>query len=207
MSLFQTGLKATTFASALLFMLASAAIAQQWTPGPNLPVGSSNSSPSNTKEIGSEPLSATSPDAVATPAASLCGSFKFGKYIGPTTLGKFIIIVGGPANSAGSLGSTAGPGADPKTYPSSASWYDGPIANSPVAPRLKKQGITSTALCYGVANGGNDAAASVHYKWAPGTLIGVGQAGDSVTFYSFTDGYGATDHSAPVDTITYTLER
>jgi hypothetical protein len=84
-------------------------------------------------------------------------SFEAGKYAGPGTLGngKFAMIVGGPTVSPGGTtwGATVATGADPNTYPFSCSWYDGPIANNPDAPRLEKVGITSTALSYGVCSG------------------------------------------------------
>jgi hypothetical protein len=131
-------------------------------------------------------------------------AFKAGTFVGPGTLGngKFFIVVGGPAVSSGGTtwSSIAATGSAPGTYPSSASWFDGPIANNPVAARLNKQGITSTALSYGVANGGSSAPCC---NWLAGTLIGVSQAGNNLTFYSFSN--GTIDHNAPIDAISYTL--
>jgi hypothetical protein len=90
----------------------------------------------------------------------------------------------------------------------SASWFDGPIANSSVAARLKKVGITTPGSC-GVASSTLQTSSSCYtaypyLDWAPGTLIEASQAGCEITFFSFT--YNGTDESAPVDTIAYTLQ-
>jgi hypothetical protein len=136
-------------------------------------------------------------------------SFEAGEYVGPGTLenGKFAIIVGGPTVSPGGTtwGATAATGADPNTYPFSCSWYDGPIANNPDAPRLAKVGITSTALSYGICSGPCPNINNTYY-WCPNTLVGVSQAGRVITFYSFSVDTDA-DYSSSVNTIAYTLSQ
>ena len=67
------------------------------------------------------------------------------------------------------------------TYPSSATWYVGPIANSPLAARLKAAGITSTAWSYGVTGG-----EACYNNWPDNTLIGLSQTGNKLTIVSFT---------------------
>src|SRR5438270_10519580 len=128
----------------------------------------------------------------------LTGSFRAGRYVGPSTVsnGKGFVTVGGPGVTDGggtqwSLSATTG--ADPCTYPSTATWYVGPIASSPVAARLKSAGITSTALSYGV--GGSNCGPGSH--WLLGSLIGVSQAGNTITIMSFSD-VGTLDRSTPV---------
>jgi hypothetical protein len=66
-------------------------------------------------------------------------------------------------------------------------------------------GITSTAWSYGVSGGGiaSSCGGSQFFGWGNGTLIGVAQTGNTITFASFTN--NSFDKEAPVDQITYTL--
>jgi hypothetical protein len=132
----------------------------------------------------------------------LTSSFKAGRYVGPSTIlgGKAIINVSGPGVTNGGATEwtlSAGGGADPYTYPASATWYVGPIASSPLAARLKAAGITSTAWYYGVAS------APAYANWYKDTLIGVSQVGNALTIVSFST--WGVDSSLPLDQITYTL--
>jgi hypothetical protein len=161
----------------------------------------------NVDSAGNLTLAAGFPQVVAASPPSF-SSFKAGNYVGPATLGsgKFLITVGGPTVAPGGTtwGSTVAAGANAATYPISCSWYDGPISNSPEAPRLKTDGITSTALSYGTCTGPCPVSGTNNYYWCPRTLVGVSQAGQVITFYSFT--YAETsDSSSPQDTIAYTL--
>jgi hypothetical protein len=142
------------------------------------------------------------PKVVASPT-NLVASFRAGTYTGPTTLrsGEFAIAVAGPGIATGGMTewtAVASKGADHYTYPSTATWYVGPIASSPLAARLKAAGITSTAWSYGVGGAPNWGS-----PWNPDTLIGVSQVGNTITFVSFTA--SGVDHSEPVDQITYTF--
>jgi hypothetical protein len=138
---------------------------------------------------------------VVVPApTNLVSSFKAGNYVGPSTIlsGDALITVAGPGVTTGgatewTLGATTN--ANGCTYPSTATWYVGPIADSPLAARLKAAGITSTAWSYGVGTG------SCYNDWGTDTLIGVSQVGNSITIVSFT--YAGTDKNEPVDQITY----
>lgn len=148
-------------------------------------------------------------------------SFKAGSYIGPGSIlgGKTPAFVDGPGATDGGATTWSfgtGSGADPCTYPNSATWYVGPMENTPVAARLKAAGITSTAWSYGVANGpyvgfncaSNRGLSFGNYQWEPGTLIGVSQSGNAVTIASFTDDPSSgprRDYNAPVAQITYRL--
>jgi hypothetical protein len=144
-------------------------------------------------------------------------SFKAGSYIGPGSIlgGKTPAFVDGPGATEGGATSwsfSTGSGADTCTYPNSATWYVGPIENTPVAARLKAAGITSTAWSYGVANGPgrNDRCTTGAFmnnaQWEPGTLVGVSQSGNAITIASFTDSPNVRrDYSAPVAQITYRL--
>jgi hypothetical protein len=144
---------------------------------------------------------------LATPASFTpqpVSTFQTGRYVGPGVVlaGKAVIDVAGRGNSGGgvtqwSLG--AGTGADNCTFPSSATWYAGPIANNPYAARLKSAVITSTVYSYGVGASGCNSAG----LWQTGTLIGVNQVGNTLTIVSFTRFNG--DSSTPLDQITYTL--
>lgn len=141
-------------------------------------------------------------------------SFKAGSYIGPGSIlgGKTPAFVDGPGATDGGATSwsfSTGSGADTCTYPNSATWYVGPMVNTPVAARLKAAGITSTAWSYGVANGPSSSTFCTNrsyfdsYRWMPGTLVGVSQSGNAVTIASFTS--NGTDYNAPVAQITYRL--
>jgi hypothetical protein len=141
-------------------------------------------------------------------ATLLTGNFKAGTYVGPSSVanGKAIITVGGPGVSDGGATAwslSAAAGADSCTFPPSATWYVGPISNSPLQARLKSQGITSTAWSYGVSGQACTGFPNYTY-WAAGTLIGVSQTGNAVTIASFSK-YGNLDYSAPVDQVTFTL--
>ncbi len=143
------------------------------------------------------------PKVVASPTP-VVSSFRAGAYGGPSNVdsGTAAITVAGPSLAPG--GGTewtlaTSKGASYYTYPSSVTWYVGPIAGSPYAARLKAAGITSTAWSYGVGL----AVDGPGNLWNTNTLIGVSQVGNTITFVSFTN--GSRDYSEPVDQITYTL--
>ena len=148
---------------------------------------------------------------VATPSPNLLVStFQSGKYAGPRSAanGKASITVNGPGvvnggSTAWSIASTSD--ADPCTYPVSATWYVGPIENNPMAARLKKVNITSTAWNFGVSGGGIafSCGGSQNINWGNGAIIGVSQTGNTITIASFTN--NGFDSASPVDQITYTL--
>jgi hypothetical protein len=127
---------------------------------------------------------------------------KTGRYFTLSTVlaGKGAIDIVGPGvtDGGGTLFSVVNaPGADSCTYPNTATFFVGPIANNPLAgARLKKAGITSTAWSYGVGNGGN-------CNWYSNALLGFSQIGNTLMIALFTDYYG--DRAAPVDQIIYTL--
>lgn len=121
-------------------------------------------------------------------------SFRAGQYVmaGSTQAA----TIAGPGATLG--GATEWSLASTYTYPYTATWHVGPIASSPLAARLQKAGITSTAWSYGIAGGSGEGP-----TWSTNALIGVSQIGNTITIVSFTDGNG--DHSQPVAQITYTL--
>ena len=141
----------------------------------------------------------------------LASSFKSGKYAGPSSVndGKNQITVTGPGVVAG--GTTvwsAVSSSDPSvcSNPVSGTWYVGPIANNPLAARLKKAGITSTAYSWGVAGNPNGpGGCNPGLNWSNGSILGVSQTGNSITFSSFTSD-ASFDKNYPVDQITYTLK-
>jgi len=158
-------------------------------------------------------LAPDNPQVLDAPAL-VVSSFRAGSYVGPGSVlnGKTPVFVDGPGATDGGATSwslSAGSGADKCTYPSSATWYAGPIANSPVAARLKKAGITSTAWSYGVASGPSaydrctDGSLFPNAGWGVGTLIGVSQSGSAITIASFTNHLSGNDFSAPIAQITF----
>jgi hypothetical protein len=146
--------------------------------------------------VGNLKLATGYPKVVTSPQLITSG-FKAGKYVGPSAIyaGKMIITVSGPGVAPG--GATewslaAAPGADGCTYPSTATWYVWQIANSPLAKRLQNAGITSTALSYGIGNA--QCNGSGNWRFSSGTLLGLSQAGNTLTILSFTDsGSGTPD--------------
>jgi|GEM_PF-2428726 len=142
---------------------------------------------------------------VATPDAVIPATlaFKTGRYFSPSNilggLGGIDIAGPGVTDAGAALFSlAAAPGADQHTFPSTATWFVGPMANNPEAARLSKIGITSTAWSYGVGT------ADGNYGWGTGNLLGFSQIGNALTIVRFTDRYGY-DQVTPQDQITFTL--
>jgi len=148
---------------------------------------------------------------MVTPSPNLLvSSFQAGRYAGPRSAanGKAGVTISGPGISTG--GSTAwslasNSDADPCTYPGSATWYVGPAENNPLAARIKKANITSTAWTFGIAGNGIafSCGGSLSFAWGNGAIVGVSQTGNTITFASFTN--NSFDQASPVDQITYTL--
>lgn len=165
----------------------------------------------DTDGSGNLTLSAGFPTFNASPNL-LVSSFVAGQYTGPGRVanGNAIITVSGPGvvNDGSTLWShSTSSGADPCTYPASATWYVGPSENNPMAARLAKAKITSTAWTYGVSGAGIafSCGGSLSFAWGNGAIIGVSQVGNTITFASFTN--NSFDQSSPVDQITYTLSQ
>jgi hypothetical protein len=140
----------------------------------------------------------------------LVSSFQAGKYAGPvnTANGSALITVSGPGVVSGgstAWSATTTTGADSCTVPVSGTWYVGPIDNNPMSARIKKANITSTAWSYGISGNGIafSCGGSLSFHWSNGSIIGVSQTGNSITFASFTN--NSFDQASPVDQITYTL--
>ncbi len=146
---------------------------------------------------------------VTAPAPTpVISSFQAGEYVGPSTInsGENIINVSGPGVATGGITEwslAAASGASCNTYPGTATWYVGNLADSPLAARVKAAGIntTATTMSFGVASPG---ACYPSLDWYTDTLIGVSQVKNTLTIVSFT--YYGTDKSAPLDQITYTLK-
>lgn len=144
-----------------------------------------------------------------SPAPTLItGGFKTGVYLGPNmgSSGVANITVSGPGVTSGgatewSLSAT--PGATGCTYPTTATWFVGSIANNPLAARLSKAGITSTSYSYGLAGSGSTCFPGS--AWYSGSIIGLVQNLNTITIVSFTKN-SSTDSNVPVDQITYTTQ-
>jgi hypothetical protein len=146
------------------------------------------------------------PQVVASPI-TITSKFKPGTYVGPSTTlgGTAMITVSGPATGPGGTTEwtiTAPTGANSCTYPSSATWYVGPLASNPLASRLKTAGITSTAYSYGIGSSQCDTDGDF---WRQNTLLGLSQVGNALTIYSYTYDGEQPDYSTPRDQITYCL--
>ncbi len=137
------------------------------------------------------------------PPSPLVSSFRAGNYVAPRNIvsGQGFITVAGPGVADG--GNTqwsisTGTNSNQFTYPSTATFYTGSIDSNPLAERIKKAGLTSTAWSYGF--GGT---AGVR-NWAPNSLLGFSQIGNTITVASFTDAT-LVDKSLPVDQVTFTI--
>ena len=148
------------------------------------------------------------PTVVASPVIQVA-NFKAGTYVAPSNMfsGKGLIVVNGPGVTAG--GATewslaVAKGANSCTYPVSGTWYVGAptAANNPLAARLKKAGITSTAYSYGILGGSNAGCPDNHFD--PGTLIGASQTGNALTLVSFSYGGTTTDYDVPQESLIFT---
>jgi hypothetical protein len=139
----------------------------------------------------------------------ITSNFLAGNYAGPPTIvrGKYLVTVGGPAAGPGSSTAwslVATNGADLCTVPVTATWYTGPIANNPLAPRLKKAGITTTEYSYGIVGVGPPCIDSQYDRdFAQNGLIGAKQIGQVLQIFNFTD-FG-NDLNVPNAMIAYTL--
>ena len=158
----------------------------------------------NVGALGGLALASGYPQVLPSPP-QLASSFRTGKYVGPSNIysGLMAIVVSGPAVTQGGATEwslTTPTGASPYTYPSTAVWYDGPPAGSPLALRLKNVGLdTSTFWKFGI--GGTQFSG----YWSNNSLLGFSQIGNQLNIVSFTDSSG--DHSQPVATpVVYTLQ-
>jgi hypothetical protein len=152
-------------------------------------------------------LAPGSPTVVAAPTPQI-SSFEAGNYVGPSTIGygEAFVSISGPGVTVG--GSTewslaASTGAWDCTYPSSATFYVGPITSNPLYSRLKAAGITSANYNYGII--GEGPTCFPGNAWYAGSLIGLSQTGSTLTLVSFTE-HPNVDYSIPQDQITYTLK-
>ena len=100
---------------------------------------------------------------------------------------------------------TPASGANRATYPQSVTWYTGPIANNPLAARLKKANITSSFYSYGIVGFNPSCAAGSYGYFLSGALVGLSQVEGSLTIVSFTNSAGS-DSPIPLSEITYTLQ-
>lgn len=138
----------------------------------------------------------------------LVTSFAAGRYVGPastetTTFAITVSSLGVAPGGATEWSLAAAKGAYTYTYPSSGTWYAGPIASNPLASRLKAAGITSTAWSYGVGGSCNCTLGNGGW-YKTNALLGFSQTGNQLNIVSFTDDTGK-DYSEPVSQITYTL--
>ncbi|HKD68563.1 MAG TPA: hypothetical protein VKB84_17095 [Candidatus Binataceae bacterium] len=105
------------------------------------------------------------------------------------------IIPGGGGEAQWSISAAAGLNCVP---PQPATFYTGPLADSPLAARVKKALITATQYSFGVVDGASCGDAN----WRANGLIGVTAVGNQVMVSSFTNPSGV-DTTAPVETIIY----
>jgi hypothetical protein len=150
-----------------------------------------------------------------TPAPTILTSgFRSGTYLGPSTYsaGKALINVAGPGATDGGATQwslSAASGANPCMFPTSATWYVGPLAASTYSARVQAAGITATGWSFGVG-GGSDCSVgtnpgSVPLAWLADSLLGFSQIGNTITIASFS--FNGTDKSTPQDQIVYTLQQ
>jgi len=145
--------------------------------------------------------------AVPSPLPQTAG-FVAGNYVGPGGGTAQLITLSGPGvNSDGSTewSVALSPGATGCTWPQSATFYVGPLADNPLYARIKAAGITSTAYSYGVE--GNQPCSTGNSGgsyWETGSLLGFVQTGNTLTVVSFS--YASSDDSDnPEAPVTYTL--
>ncbi len=143
---------------------------------------------------------------------SIVSNFLAGNYTGPSNIlsGNAKVTVAGPGVTSGGTTAwslAASTGADSCTYPTTATWYVGPIGTNPLAARIKKAGIPTSNGNLFFGFGGPVPCGGSQDNWPDDGLVGVTQVGKTLTIESFSTRSGGltpTDHNSPVDTITYT---
>jgi hypothetical protein len=135
----------------------------------------------------------------------IIGNFIAGTYTGPGGGVKEVVTLTGPSVVSG--GATewtvaTSPSATGCTWPTTGTFYVGPITGNPIYARLKKAGITSSVYYYGILGAANDCFPS--NAWYQGSIVGFSQVGSSLNIVSFTNN-GTQDQSTPADQITYQL--
>jgi hypothetical protein len=136
-------------------------------------------------------LTTGTPTVVAAPT-SIVSNFVAGPYAGPGVTGTNetqLLTLAGPGVTSGgatewSVKTT--PGATGCTFPTTATFYVGPLPSNPLYPRLQKAGITSTAYSYGVMGSQVCDAEGASAWWYQGNIVGFSQTGNALTIVSFT---------------------
>jgi hypothetical protein len=149
------------------------------------------------------------PKWVASPNL-LVGAFEAGTYLGPSNIdsGKMGIVLTGPGIGSGVTvwSVAAAKGYDGTcTVPGNATFWVGPLANSPITKRLKTAGITSTNWSYGILGSSScDYVIGRSGTWYANDIIGFSQVGNTITIADFS--YENKDQSTPADQFTYTAK-
>ena len=149
----------------------------------------------------------------------IISNFQPGTYAAPSTYDWTELLTGPGIASGGTTAwsfSVNGGKNESCGVPTTATWYTGAISSNPYYPRIKAAGITTTdyggfgivgparEVCYNSSN--NELSYYFGTENGRAALIGAAQTGSSLTISSFTDTSGK-DHSAAVDTITFTLSK
>jgi len=155
-------------------------------------------------------LTAGTPTVVTAPTP-VVSNFVAGPYVGPGVTGSAetqLLTLAGPGVTSGGATEwsiTTRPGATGCTFPTTATFYVGPLAGNPLYPRLQKAGINSTAYSYGVMGSQICGGEGASDWWYQGNIVGFSQTGNALTIVSFT--YDESeDYSTPQAQITYTLQ-
>jgi hypothetical protein len=149
------------------------------------------------------------PKYAASPNMVVAG-FKTGTYVSSAAVdsGKMGFVLSGPGIGTNvSVWSIATTSAfDSCSVPPTATFYVGPLTSNPLYTRLKKAGITSTNMSYGLLGTQLCVPAGINSSnWRTNSIIGLSQIGNTITISSFTL-YGDTDQSTPLDEFTFTLK-
>jgi hypothetical protein len=148
-------------------------------------------------------FASSEPTVVPSPNLLVAG-FEAGTYVNAAVGENMGFVLAGPGIGAGvsvwsiTLAATYWYA----TTPGNATFWVGPIANSPIAARLTAAKITSNDWSYGVL--GTQEAYAAPY-WSVGDLLGFSQVGNTVTVARFTNNL-KVDVNLPVDQFTYTLK-
>ena len=149
-------------------------------------------------------------DITTTPAPiPEVNSFIAGYYVGPGGGTDQLLTLIGPgstSNGATMWSITTTAGETGCAFPTTATFYVGPLTSNPLYPRLQAAGITNTSYSYGVMGAQTCSGDGLNsYWWNNGHLIGAIQTGNALTIASFD--YGGDDQSTPGSPITYILSQ
>ena len=137
----------------------------------------------------------------------LVGAFKAGTYVGASFPGGnmgFVLTGPGVGQGVTVWNVATASGYNYATTPGNATFWVGPLSNSPIAARLNVAKITSTNWTYGILGTQSDGREGANDTWNTNDILGFSQVGNTITIADFT--LSGSDQNTPADQFVYTLK-